>query len=155
MLFFFPYNFPCSLSQYSFPASNLTRCADYCLRQPVCYIEANNRSNSIRVLQHRPAETSELPPDRNIQNLASPFLTMFRMIYDARVVHVRQCKLNEPLSWARYFYECLQRNYCCTCLVKKIDSSSLSREEMRGSLLIQRAKSTTRVAVAMALFIRV
>jgi len=51
----------------------------------------------------RPAE---LLPDHNIQNPAIPFLTAFRMIYDARAVHARQCKLNEPLSWARYFHEC-------------------------------------------------
>lgn len=76
---------------------------------------------------------------RNIQTSAAPIFTTYDL-WRVRVVHVRQCKLNELLSRARYFHERLQRNYCCTCLVKKIDPSSLSREETPGKFAYPRTK---------------
>lgn len=91
--------------------------------------------------------------DHNIQNPAVPFLTVFRMIYDARAVHVRQCKLNETLSWVRYFHERLQRTCCCACLVKK-STRRVFPARKRGSLLIHE-NEIRRGLLSMALFIQV
>lgn len=90
----------------------------------------------------------ELP--RNIQNSAASIFTTYDL-RRVRVVHVRQCKLNELLSRARYFHECLIAELLLHVLGKKKSTRQVFPARKRPEVCLSK-NEVRRELLSMALF---